>query len=82
MDNKIVISIDAEDSNGNVLVTAGRTSPFEEQRRYLTEALPVLIERTWAVLAKQDLTQEQRDILEEAAERLADIEADLTGEGL
>lgn len=82
MDNKITIRFDAEDSNGNVLMTAGKTNAFEQHRQYLVDAIPVLIERTYAVLAYQDLTRDQREVLEAAAEGLADIEADLSGDAL
>lgn len=82
MDNKISISFGPEDSNGNVLMTIGKVNHFEEQRRHLAEALPILIERTWAVLAYKDMTPEQREVLEEVAEGLADIEAMLNSEAL
>jgi len=82
MDNKRVIEFGPEDSNGNVLVTVGKVNHFDEHRQYLADSLPVLIERTWAVLAHRNMTDDQRAVLEDAAEGLADIEAMLRSEAL
>lgn len=78
MDKQRIISFDAEDSNGNVRVTIGDVNQFEEHRQYLIDAIPVLVERTFAVAAKCQMTPEQTELLVDAAERLADIEAMLS----
>ena len=79
MDNQRFIEFGAQDSNGNVLLTMGKVQPAEQHRLYLLDHVSGLYEQTWAVLAKKDITDEQIEFLEAAAEMLYHLRDHLDG---
>lgn len=75
MDKQRTITISAPDSAGYSRVTVGDVNHFEEHRRYLNEALSVLIERTCFVAGKDPITPTQTALLLEVLQGLESAQA-------
>ena len=82
MDNKRYIEFGPEDGHGNVLVTMGKVNAAEEHRIYLIDQVKLLNDQTWAILAKKTMTQDQRDLLEEACLTMDELLGSLESTGL
>ena len=77
-----IITFTPTDSKGNSLMSMGDVDHFEDSRQEILDACAVLQEHTWARVAHQDMSSDQKDTLSDACDMLQDLEAFLSGESI